>query len=169
MHTESNPQQPASTAPTADLPEATTPPKEATPEPTTAKKREAAKKPDAKTQRAQRATAKPSDAKQPATNDGQAAKTTDKTPSRKPTTTASAKEPREGSTMWAILKVLGSAKEPLSAKDIYAEIAKRKLAPGLKGKTPDQTIAAKLAISAKNGEYVERAAPGKFQLLKERS
>jgi hypothetical protein len=159
MHTESNPQQPASTATTADLPKPTT---TAEPKPTTAKK------PEAKTPRPQRGTTKSTGSK-PAAKDGQAAKASDNVPNKASALTAATSGPREGSTMWAVLQVLGKATEPLSAKDIYAEITKRKLAPGLKGKTPDQTIAAKLAISAKNGEYVERAAPGKFQLLKERS
>ncbi len=70
--------------------------------------------------------------------------------------------------MWAVLQVLANAAQPLSAKDIYAEIANRKLAPGLKGKTPDQSVAAALAVATKQGRYVERAAPGKFQLIKRR-
>ena len=54
----------------------------------------------------------------------------------------------------------------MRAADIYAEIRKRGLAPGLKGKTPEQTVAAQLAVHAKRGLYVERPAPGKFQLKK---
>jgi HB1, ASXL, restriction endonuclease HTH domain len=52
----------------------------------------------------------------------------------------------------------------MTAAEIYAEIRERKLAPGLKGKTPEQTVAAQLAVHAKRGVYVERAAPGKFRL-----
>jgi hypothetical protein len=51
----------------------------------------------------------------------------------------------------------------------HAEIRERKLAPGLKGKTPEQTVAAQLAVAVKRGLYVERAAPGKFWLKSERS
>ena len=40
----------------------------------------------------------------------------------------------------------------------------RKLAPGLKGKTPERTLAAQLAVSAKRGRFVERTEPGKFRL-----
>jgi hypothetical protein len=38
------------------------------------------------------------------------------------------------------------------------------LAPGLKGKTPEQTVAAQLAVHAKRGLYVERPERGKFRL-----
>lgn len=165
MHTESNPQQPAITATPANSPEATTTASEAASQATTAEpKPTAAKKPTGKRPARQRAATRPTAVNKPA-----AKKKAETAQSTKPATVPSAKGPQEGSTMWAVLKVLGDATEPLSAKDIYARIAERKLATGLKGKTPDQTIAAKLAVSAKKGEYVERAAPGKFQLLKERS
>jgi HB1, ASXL, restriction endonuclease HTH domain len=72
--------------------------------------------------------------------------------------------PREGSTMWAAIEVLRGKRKPMTAREIYAEISERKLAPGLKGKTPEQTVAAQLATHAKRGLYVERAEPGKFRL-----
>jgi hypothetical protein len=72
--------------------------------------------------------------------------------------------PREGSTMWAAIEVLRGKRKPMTAREIYAEISERKLAPGLKGKTPEQTVAAQLAVHAKRGLYVERAEPGKFRL-----
>ncbi len=50
--------------------------------------------------------------------------------------------PREGSTMWAAMEVLRGKRKPLTAAEIYAEISERKLAPGLKGKTPEATLAA---------------------------
>jgi hypothetical protein len=74
--------------------------------------------------------------------------------------------PREGSTIWAAIEVLQAKRKPMRAAEIYAEIRMRGLAPGLKGKTPEQTVAAQLAVSAKRGLYVERAEPGKFQLKK---
>jgi HB1, ASXL, restriction endonuclease HTH domain len=74
--------------------------------------------------------------------------------------------PREGSTMWAAIEVLRGKRKPMRAAEIYAEIRKRGLAPGLKGKTPEQTVAAQLAVHAKRGLYVERSEPGKFQLKK---
>lgn len=67
-------------------------------------------------------------------------------------------EPREGSTMWAAIEVLRGKRKPLTAAEIYAEIRERNLAPGLKGKTPEQTVAARLAVAAKRGLYVERGA-----------
>lgn len=167
MHTESNPQQPAATTTTAAPPEvATTAGKAASQPAAAAPKPTSGNKPAAKQLARQRAATRPTAAKKPAAKASKPTKAPEKAPSVESAPTTLTKAPREGSTMWAILKVLGSAKEPLSAKEIYAEIATCKLAPGLKGKTPDQTIAAKLAVSAKNGEYVERAAPGKFQLLK---
>jgi hypothetical protein len=50
----------------------------------------------------------------------------------------------------------------MTAREIYAEISQRELAPGLKDKTPEQTVAAQLATQARRGLYVERAEPGKF-------
>jgi hypothetical protein len=82
-------------------------------------------------------------------------KPTDKTPQR---------GPREKSAMWAAMEVLRGKRKPMTAAEIYTEIRQRKLAPGLKGKTPEQTLAAQLAVNAKRGLYVERAAPGRFRL-----
>jgi hypothetical protein len=76
--------------------------------------------------------------------------------------------PREGSTLWAAIEVLRGKRKPMRAAEIYAEIRERKLTPGLKGKTPEQTIAAQLAVAVKRGLYVERAEPGKFRLKSER-
>ena len=76
--------------------------------------------------------------------------------------------PREGSTMWAAIEVLRGKRKPMRAAEIYAEIRERKLAPGLKGKTPEQTVAGHLAVNAKRGRYVERPEPGKFRLKSER-
>jgi hypothetical protein len=72
--------------------------------------------------------------------------------------------PREGSTMWAAIEVVRGKRKPMTAREIYAEISERKLAPGLKGKTPEATLAAQLAVNAKHGRYVERTEPGKFRL-----
>ncbi len=73
-------------------------------------------------------------------------------------------EPREGSTLWAAIEVLRGKRKPMTAAEIYAEIRERNLAPGLKGKTPEQTVAARLAVATKRGPYVERVEPGKFRL-----
>jgi hypothetical protein len=77
---------------------------------------------------------------------------------------ATERGPREGSTMWAAIEVLRGKRKPMTASEIYAEIRERNLAPRLKGKTPEQTLAAQLAVNAKRGRYVERAEPGKFRL-----
>ncbi len=74
------------------------------------------------------------------------------------------REPREDSTMWAAIQVLRGKRKPMSAGEIYAEIRERNLASGLKGKTPEQTVAAQLAVHAKRGLYIKRAAPGRFRL-----
>ena len=83
---------------------------------------------------------------------------------QKPKAKTPQRGPREGSTMWAAMEVLRGKRKPMTAAEIYAEISERKLAPGLKGKTPEQTVAAQLATHAKRGLYVERAEPGKFRL-----
>lgn len=85
-------------------------------------------------------------------------------PSKTTKASTEPRRPREGSAMSAVITVLDGKREPMTAKEIYAEIRDRKLAPGLKGKTPDQTVAAQLAVHAKRGLYVERAARGKFRL-----
>lgn len=74
------------------------------------------------------------------------------------------REPREGSVMWAAIQILQGRRKPMTAGEIYAEISKRELASSLKGKTPEQTVAATLAVAAKHGRHVERAEPGKFRL-----
>jgi hypothetical protein len=66
--------------------------------------------------------------------------------------------------MSAAIEVLWGKRKPMTAREIYAEVSERKLAPGLKGKTPEQTVAAQLATHAKRGLDVERAEPGKFRL-----
>lgn len=66
--------------------------------------------------------------------------------------------------MWAAIQVLRGKRKPMTAAEVYAEIRERKLAPGLKGKTPEQTVAAQLALHAKRGLYIERTAPGRFRL-----
>jgi hypothetical protein len=82
-----------------------------------------------------------------------------------PAAAALERSPREGSTMWAAIEVLHGKRNPMTARDIHAQIRdERKLAPGLKGKTPEQTVAAQLAVHAKRGLYIERAEPGKFRL-----
>jgi HB1/ASXL restriction endonuclease-like protein with HTH domain len=86
------------------------------------------------------------------------------TTNQKPKNGASQRGPREGSTMWAAMEVLRGKRKPMTAREIYAGISERKLAPGLKGKTPEQTVAAQLAVHAKRGLYVERAERGKFRL-----
>lgn len=74
----------------------------------------------------------------------------------------------EGSTMWAVIEVLRGKRKPMTAGEIYAEIRDRKLAPGLKGKTPEATVASQLAVNAKARRYVERPERGKFQLKRGR-
>jgi hypothetical protein len=73
-------------------------------------------------------------------------------------------QPREGSVLWAAIEVLRSEDGPMTAREIHAQIRDRNLAPSLKGKTPEQTVAARLAVSAKRGLLVERTEPGKFRL-----
>ncbi len=66
--------------------------------------------------------------------------------------------------MWAAMEALRGKRKPMTSAEIYAEISERKLARGLKGKTPQTTLAAQLAVNARPGRYVERTEPGKFRL-----
>jgi hypothetical protein len=84
--------------------------------------------------------------------------------SSQPREGAKPNQPREGSVLWAAMQVLRGKREPMNAAEIYAEIRTRNLAPNLKGKTPEQTVAARLAVAAKSGVHVQRTAPGKFKL-----
>lgn len=62
----------------------------------------------------------------------------------------------------AAKKILGRSKKPLHAH----EIARRAIAQKLietKGKTPEQTMAARLAVGTRKGEF-ERTAPNTFTL-----
>jgi HB1, ASXL, restriction endonuclease HTH domain len=81
---------------------------------------------------------------------------------------SSSSQPREGSVLWAAIEVLRGQDKPMTAREIYAQICERGLAPSLKGKTPEQTVAARLAVSAKRGLLVERTDPGKFRFKSER-
>lgn len=75
--------------------------------------------------------------------------------------------PREGSTLWAVLQVLKGKRTPMRPEAIYAEIKERKLAPGLKGKTPEATVAAQLAVAAKAGKHgIHRPKPGHYALTR---
>lgn len=81
--------------------------------------------------------------------------------------TASPGQPREGSTMDAALKVLRSARRPMTGAEVYAKIAEKKLAPGLKGKTPEATVTAALNVAVSRGQHgIIRPEPGKFELTK---
>jgi len=74
--------------------------------------------------------------------------------------------PREGSVMWAVIQVLDGKRKPLTPAEILTEIQDRRLARKLDGKTPQASVAARLAVHAAKGLYVERAEKGKYQLKK---
>lgn len=73
--------------------------------------------------------------------------------------------PRPGSSMAAALKVLEGKPKGMKPVDILKEAKRRRLVPGLKGKTPEATLAAQLAVEAKRGRFVKRVAPATFALL----
>lgn len=79
-------------------------------------------------------------------------------------TTMATRAPREGTVMWAVIQVLAGKRKPLKPAEILAEIQERRLAKKLKGKTPEASVAARLAVHAKAGLYVERPEKGKYQL-----
>jgi len=81
-------------------------------------------------------------------------------------TTATHQGPREGSVMWAVIQVLDGKRKPMTPAEILAEIQDRRLAKKLAGKTPEASVAARLAVHAAKGLYVERPEKGKYQLKK---
>ncbi len=74
--------------------------------------------------------------------------------------------PREGSVMWAVIQVLDGKRKPMTPAEILAEIQDRRLAKKLAGKTPEASVAARLAVHAAKGLYVERPEKGKYLLRK---
>jgi hypothetical protein len=63
-----------------------------------------------------------------------------------------------------MIKVLREARKPLKAAEIAKRVLDRKLAPGLKGATPKQTLLAILATeNARSGKFI-RTAPGTYKL-----
>jgi len=56
----------------------------------------------------------------------------------------------------------GAALKPMKTKELCAEAVA--IAPGLKGKTPEATMAATLAVSNKRGGEFVRTAPGEYDL-----
>lgn len=79
-----------------------------------------------------------------------------------------AKGPREGSGLWAALQILKAARNPLTPDEIWDRIKAKRLAPGMKGKTPAATIGAQLATALKAGKIdgLSRPEPGKYALAK---
>jgi hypothetical protein len=73
---------------------------------------------------------------------------------------SSSKAKRQRTTVEAIKMVLGDATGPMTADEIHKEIKRRRLAPGLKGKTPVATISAKLSVG---GEFT-RVGRGTYEL-----
>jgi hypothetical protein len=66
-------------------------------------------------------------------------------------------------TMQAVAKVLKAAKgEPMKAGEIADKVVP--LVPGLKGKTPKATVAAKLYTDAKKSDGIVRKVDGGFVL-----
>jgi hypothetical protein len=76
------------------------------------------------------------------------------------------KQPREGSVIWAAIQVLDGKRRPMTPAEILAEIQERKLAKKLEGKTPEASVAARLAVHTAQGLYFERPEKGKYQLKK---
>jgi hypothetical protein len=65
-------------------------------------------------------------------------------------------------TMQAVRKVLGRAKKPMTAQEIATKVVP--MVPGLKGKTPHATVAAKLYTDAKKPDGIVRKVAGGFLL-----
>lgn len=76
------------------------------------------------------------------------------------------KAPREGSVVWAAIQVLDGKRTPMHPDEITAEIQKQGLAKKLDGKTPNASVAARLAVHAAQGLYFDRPERGKYLLKK---
>lgn len=73
--------------------------------------------------------------------------------------------PKPGSMTSAMLEVMKPMRTPATAKQVTEKILSKNLAPGLKGKTPDATVGAKLSTeAAKPDGLFERVAPGKYKI-----
>ena len=64
---------------------------------------------------------------------------------------SAAKRPREGSVVWAAIQVLDGKRTPMTPAEILATIQKRGLARKLDGKTPEASVAARLAVHTAQG------------------
>jgi hypothetical protein len=79
-------------------------------------------------------------------------------------TTSRGQGPREGWVVWAMIQVLDGKRKPMKPAEILEEIQKLGLAKKLSGKTPEASVAARLAVHV--GIYFERPEKGKYQLKK---
>lgn len=79
-------------------------------------------------------------------------------------TTRRQQGPREGSVVWAMIQVLDGKRTPMRPDEILAAIQQRGLAKKLGGKTPEASVAARLAVHV--GIYFERPEKGKYLLKK---
>jgi hypothetical protein len=60
--------------------------------------------------------------------------------------TAKRQRPRERSVVWAMIQVLDGKRRPMRPIEILAEIKQRRLTARLDGKTPEASVAARLAV-----------------------
>jgi hypothetical protein len=81
-------------------------------------------------------------------------------------TNVTVKAPREGSVVWAAIQVLDGKRRAMTPAEILAEIQERRLAKKLEGKTPEASVAARLAVHTAQGLYFERPEKGKYRLKK---
>ena len=98
--------------------------------------------------------------------------TTKKAASAKRTTKAAKKatpdKPKKVSQIDAAIKVLGTARKPMSCKELVEAMTKKKLWTSPGGATPDATLYASILRDLKKGKDArfKKAAPGKFTLAK---
>jgi hypothetical protein len=74
------------------------------------------------------------------------------------------KTPRSESTKAVTLDLLQQAGQPLPAKEIAKRVIESGRCAGLKGKTPDATISAMLAVGSKPGGPFKRVGKGTYTL-----
>jgi hypothetical protein len=131
---------------------------------TAAEKREAKPDPKPSAKRGKASTAKGKATTAKASSAKASTKGKGSTAAAKPATAKATAKPRIGAKAIAI-DVLKANGGPMHTRDIVKGILADKRSTGLKGKTPDATIAAMLAVSAKKSDTFKRTEPGTFDLI----
>ena len=95
-------------------------------------------------------------------------KTSNATQTKKAAKKVTPDKPKKVSQIDAAIKVLGTARKPMSCKELVEAMTKKKLWASPGGATPDATLYASILRDLKKGKDArfKKAAPGKFTLAK---